>query len=145
PPAERAHRVLVKRGERTMRLRSYRAVVRFGLLVSLVSVFLLTAFVGSSAAQSAAQSFPLCLTSAGGTTCTFPYTGAAETWTVPNGVTQATFDVFGAQGSGSPGFSPGGNGGEATATIDVSPGQGFTIMVGGQGDGGSGGFNGGGN
>ncbi len=29
---------------------------------------------------------------------TFAYTGAAQTWTVPAGVTEATFEVYGAQG-----------------------------------------------
>ena len=42
------------------------------------------------------------------TTLTFNYTGAAQTWTVPAGVSSATFDAFGAQ-----------NGGRATATIAV--------------------------
>ena len=32
------------------------------------------------------------------TTETFNYTGAAQTWTVPAGVTTATFDVYGAEG-----------------------------------------------
>ena len=43
-------------------------------------------------------------------TRTFNYTGAAQTWTVPAGVTQATFDLFGAQGGGNLGssiFAPG--------------------------------------
>ena len=31
-------------------------------------------------------------------TCTFSYTGAAETWVVPAGVTSATFELWGAQG-----------------------------------------------
>jgi hypothetical protein len=61
----------------------------------------------------------------------FDYTGASRTWTVPAGVTSVTFDVFGAQG--------GGLGGEARATIAVSPGQILQLNVGGQD-----GFNGGG-
>ena len=32
------------------------------------------------------------------TTCTFNYTGAAEAWVVPAGVTSAVFDLFGAAG-----------------------------------------------
>lgn len=31
-------------------------------------------------------------------TCSFGYTGGAQTWTVPSDVTTATFDVEGAQG-----------------------------------------------
>ena len=37
---------------------------------------------------------------ASATTETFNYTGAAQTWTVPAGVTEATFDLYGAQGGG---------------------------------------------
>ena len=37
---------------------------------------------------------------ASATTETFNYTGAAQTWTVPAGVTEATFDLYGAQGDG---------------------------------------------
>jgi hypothetical protein len=71
----------------------------------------------------------------------FPYTGGAQLWTVPDGVTAATVDAFGAQGGG----SGGGLGGEAAATITVSPGQQFQINVGGAGaNNGKAGFNGGG-
>jgi hypothetical protein len=91
---------------------------------------------------------------------TFNFTGAAQTWTVPAGVTQATFDLYGAQGGGT-GGSPscaaappppgcafaGGLGGRATATIGVTPGASVQVNVGGQGAtlrGGAGGVNGGG-
>jgi hypothetical protein len=40
-----------------------------------------------------------CTTSGTTTVCTFVYTGAAQTWTAPTGVTRATFDAFGAQGA----------------------------------------------
>ena len=77
---------------------------------------------------------------------TFSYTGAAQTWTVPAGVTSATFDLYGAQGGGLdfPAFAPG-LGGRATATIPVTPGASIEVNVGGQGGAGAGGFNGGGN
>ena len=39
-------------------------------------------------------------------TVTFNYTGAAQTWTVPAGVRQATFDLYGAQGGGGPAGAP---------------------------------------
>ena len=39
-----------------------------------------------------------CITVATTTTCTFNYTGAAEAWVVPAGVTSAVFDLFAAQG-----------------------------------------------
>lgn len=82
-------------------------------------------------------------------TVPFSYTGAAQTWTVPAGVTSATFDLYGAQGGER--FQPSPNrGGQATATIAVTPGQTIQVYVGGAGDGfpidasTPGGFNGGG-
>ena len=66
--------------------------------------------------------------------------GSAQTWTVPSGVTQATFDVRGAQG----GSSPGGQGGEAEGTLTVLPGTTLQVNVGGDPTGAAGGFNGGG-
>jgi len=80
--------------------------------------------------------------------CTFTYTGNAQYWTVPDGVSQATFDVYGAQG-GSAGGAVGGRGGEASATIAVTPGERLQVNVGGRGGAGlggtgaAGGFNGG--
>jgi hypothetical protein len=73
-------------------------------------------------------------------------TPGTYTWTVPKGVKQVTFDVYGA--SGGTGYSgdctvngtsytlsggAAGKGGEATATYSVAPGQAFEIAVGGQG------------
>jgi VCBS repeat-containing protein len=85
--------------------------------------------------------------------CTFNYTGEAQSWTVPDGVSQATFDVYGAQGGSSGVGHAGGLGGKASATIDVTPGDTLQINVGGAGSrgvagtaggaGGAGGFNGG--
>ena len=65
---------------------------------------------------------------------TFEYTARAQTWTVPPGVTQAMFDVYGASG-GDLNFNigPGGAGGRATATLLVTPGDTITIVVGGAG------------
>jgi hypothetical protein len=55
---------------------------------------------------------------------TFNYTGAAQTWTVPPGVTEATFDLYGAQGFGlASGMFAAGRGGRATATIALTPGR----------------------
>jgi hypothetical protein len=75
--------------------------------------------------------------SAGTATVTCVYTGDAQTWTVPQGVTSASFDVQGAQGGDS-----GGNGGRAIDTLHVTPGTVVNVFVGGEGD--NGGFNGGG-
>ncbi len=82
------------------------------------------------------------------TTVTFNWTGVAQTWTVPDGVTKATFDLYGAEGGLVERKSSGGKGGRATATIPVTGGSSVQVTVGGQGqsDGNPayGGFNGGG-
>ena len=67
---------------------------------------------------------------ASGTT-TFSYTGAAQTFTVPAGVTSIDVEVSGAAGQ-SVGGSIGGNGGKATGILAVTPGQILNIYVGGQ-------------
>jgi hypothetical protein len=89
--------------------------------------------------------------SAAAGTVSFQYTGTSQTWTVPTGVTQATFDVFGAAGGGFTDFPfVRGLGGRATATLAVTPGDVIQINVGGEGTTATGqlnppgGFNGGG-
>lgn len=87
--------------------------------------------------------------------CTFVYQGSAEAWSVPSGVTSVSFDVYGAQGfSAYPNaLAPvvGGKGGRVNGQLAVSPGDQFTIAVGGKGfnsqnpSPGGGGFGGGGN
>jgi len=92
-----------------------------------------------------------------GATVNFAYTGAAQTWTVPAGVTQVTLELRGAQGGGSylsgagtPRQEDGGLGGLTQGTLAVTPGQVLNLYVGGQApDVGNitpapGGFNGGG-
>ena len=89
-----------------------------------------------------------CVNNNGQYICTYTYTGAAQSWTVPPDYTEATFDVYGAQGGAGQlaGGTQGGGGlgARATATIAVTPGQTFQIMVGGAGSTAGGGFNGGG-
>jgi hypothetical protein len=66
-------------------------------------------------------------------TITFDYTGDAQSWTVPTGVTEATFVVNGAAG----GFdvqNATGLGGQAEATLAVTAGAVYTIVVGGAGE-----------
>lgn len=82
---------------------------------------------------------------------TFNYTGAAQNFTVPPGVTSLTVDMRGAQGgTGYPVYSTGGNGGRLQGTVPVTPGQVIQIFVGGAGGDatisqpGAAGFNGGG-
>jgi hypothetical protein len=112
-----------------------------------LAVALLFTPVGLGTAQAATTtcdyttSPPTCIT-------TFTYTGAAQSWTAPSGVTQAIFVVDGAQGGtgqlagGTQGT--GGLGGRTRATLTVSPGQIYQLMVGGTGSVTAGGFNGGG-
>ncbi|MFZ4656017.1 MAG: InlB B-repeat-containing protein, partial [Caldilineaceae bacterium] len=79
---------------------------------------------------------------------TFNFTGAAQQFTVPAGVTSVTIQADGAQGNDF--AAGGGEGGTVQATISVTPGETLYVYVGGQGgartggDGGAGGFNGGG-
>ncbi len=81
-------------------------------------------------------------------------TPGVYTWRVPDGVTTAQFDVYGAQGGAGRGLSlgpPGGRGAYVRAALSVTPGESLTITVGGRGgdasttgDGGAGGSDGGG-
>jgi hypothetical protein len=80
-------------------------------------------------------------------TCTFSFTGAADSFTVPAGVTSVMVVAFGAQGGSSQDGVSGGLGGQATATISVTPGETLQVNVGGRpstGNPANGGFNGGG-
>jgi len=52
-------------------------------------------------------------------TCTFSYTGAADSFTVPSGVTQVTIDAKGAQGGGA--LFQGGLGAEVQAGFLRNP------------------------
>lgn len=71
---------------------------------------------------------------------TYIYTGAAQLYVVPEGVTSITVELRGAQG-GSSGSAVGGTGAVITATLAVTPGESIQINVGGSGN--SGGWNGG--
>ena len=75
---------------------------------------------------------------------TFSYTGSAQTFTVPSGVSSITIKVWGAQGAqgGSGGYysnssycSTGGKGGYATGNLSVTAGNTVYVYVGGQGEG----------
>jgi len=73
---------------------------------------------------------------------TFSYTGAVQTYVVPACVTEVTISALGAQGGG----AQGGLGGQAVATVPVTPGSTLYVYVGGRPTAqlGPGGFNGGG-
>jgi uncharacterized repeat protein (TIGR01451 family) len=128
-----------------VRSRLRREGLRLSLLGLLVGSVMLTLLVGSAAAA------PSCTTTAGVTTCTFAYSGASQQWTVPAGITRATFNVLGAEGGRGALTGFGGTGGAATATFAVQAGQVFEVVVGGKGGDdpllhggdGAGGFNGG--
>jgi uncharacterized repeat protein (TIGR02543 family) len=62
-------------------------------------------------------------------TVTFNYTGSNQSWTVPTGVTSATFFLIGAGGGGNYGYG-GGGGGYATGSYAVTAGQVLTVIVG---------------
>jgi hypothetical protein len=120
----------------------------------MVLAILLAGGLALVAVSPAARADVDCQPSGSEVVCTFTYTGNAQSWTVPDGVTQATFDVYGAQGGSSSsvlGTREGGLGGKARSTIAVTPGNELQINVGGAGspgvEGGAGGdrgFNGGG-
>ncbi len=76
-------------------------------------------------------------------TQTFNFTGGAQSFVVPAGVSSIQFDVQGAQG-GTNGSNQGGLGARVTGRFNVVPGQTLWFVVGGQGSN-VGGFNGGGN
>jgi hypothetical protein len=79
---------------------------------------------------------------------TFIYTGASQTYVVPNGVTTLTFELNGAKGgSGSSVYgslNAGANGGRIIGSLAVTGGQTLYLYVGGAGNLNAGGFNGGG-
>lgn len=97
-----------------------------------------------------------CTTSGNTTTCTFAFTGAEQTFTVPNGVTQADVTAIGGHGGleGLGGVS-GGRGAQVSGTLTgLSSGQTLYVEVGGNATSNgscfpsslcTGGFNGGGN
>jgi hypothetical protein len=74
----------------------------------------------------------------------FHYTGAAQDFTVPSGVSQLHVVALGAHGARNAGSaeSPGGR---VSADIPVKPGEKLVVYVGGRGSGTNGGFNGGAN
>ncbi len=70
----------------------------------------------------------------------FYFTGAEQTWTVPEGQTLMSFHIKGASGYG----ERGANGGMVIGTIPVTPGEILRINIGGHGTITAGGWNGGG-
>jgi hypothetical protein len=99
----------------------------------LVATFALAAgclaLAGSGTA--AAAPLPACAAGSAPDTVVRAYTGAAQYWTVPTGVTQATFTVYGANGGTQTELdAAGGSGAEVTGTLPVSAGDVFQVNVG---------------
>jgi hypothetical protein len=118
-----------------------RTMIRSSLPASVLVAIALTL------AGSATASLPSgCVAADGMVTCTFSYTGAAQAFVVPAGVTSATFSVAGGQRAASAANlgQTGGKGGSVQGTMTVTPGQVFDVTVAGRGVGLTGGFGGGG-
>ncbi|HEX7368075.1 MAG TPA: VCBS repeat-containing protein [Candidatus Saccharimonadales bacterium] len=81
--------------------------------------------------------------SSSGPPTTFSYTGAAQSYVVPAGVTSVQVEAWGAQG-GPASTTSGGLGGYAQATVPTTPGETLSVYVGGAASSSYGGFNGGG-
>src|SRR4051812_7072846 len=78
------------------------------------------------------------------TTQSITYTGAMQTWTVPQCVLSVSLDLRGAEGMNSTANSPGGKGGRVRLVYPVTGGQVLNVFVGGKAINNNGGFNGGG-
>lgn len=125
---------------------------RRGRLAAGLVVVVPLGMVGMVAAAGPAEALPSGCAQTGSTvTCTFSYTGAAQTFTVPSGVQSISITADGAAGGASGGanfpHAAGGPGGQVQGTLAVAPGAVLQVNVGGQGgtDGSeAGGFNGGG-
>src|SRR5262245_28848046 len=104
---------------------SVRRCARLGAVVALASAGVIVAIgTGTAGAEPVSQEFE--------------FTGAAQEYVVPAGVCSLTVDAFGAQGGdgsfGTDDAGIGGEGGRATATIPVTPGETLAVYVGGQGE-----------
>jgi hypothetical protein len=112
------------------------------------------ALMAAGTAQAAVKVMPACpapVISGATATVTCSYTGAAQYWTVPAGVTQATFTLYGAAGGAGSnswgyvgGVAGGGTGAEVTGTLRVTPGTVLQVNVGQAGAGSGTSFGGGG-
>src|SRR5690242_2626437 len=99
--------------------------MRVASVVAVLALVTAAVFVESAPADSTSG----CTQSGLTFTCTFQYTGAQQTFSVPAGVTSIHVDAVGAPG-GSNGLAPGGLGGTASADLTVTPGQTLFVEVG---------------
>jgi hypothetical protein len=103
------------------------------------------ALMAAGSAHAAVKVTPACpapVVNGATATVTCSSTGAAQYWTVPAGVTQATFTLYGAAGGSI--NQPGGSGAAVTGTLPVTPGSVLQVNAG-QADSAFGGGGGGGN
>src|ERR1700722_1674099 len=100
------------------------------LALALASIGLGLASLGAAlvVAPSAAYADTGCVSSGTTTVTVSCPVGTTDSWTVPSGVTEATFTVIG--GSGGSSFGQGGPGGELQATLAVASGSTYDIEVG---------------
>src|ERR1700723_64318 len=87
------------------------------------------AIVGTGPSASAATPTPVC-SAAGTCTVTFSTPGTGQSWTVPTGISSASFKLFGAIG-GSAGGAAGGAGAEVTGTLSLTAGPTVPVEAGG--------------
>jgi hypothetical protein len=108
------------------------------------------ALMAAGTAQAAATTTPACPApvisgSTATVTCRFIKNVGAQYWTVPAGVTQATFTLHGGTGGQTAAYTgPGGIGAEVTGTLPVTPGSVLQVNVGRAGKNSGGAFGGGG-
>lgn len=105
--------------------------------------------IGGATVEGSGSSANVSITTAPAGSQSFSYTGAEQTWTVPDGVTEVTVSIWGAEGGAGNGDgsdpSTGGQGGYVNGTLAVTPGETLYIYVGGKGGAPNGGWNGGAN
>jgi hypothetical protein len=97
--------------------------------------FILTGARVALGANAAGAASPTGCTGTTTVTCTFGYTGAAQIWTVPAGMTHATFTLYGAEGGvfgivGDNDSGGGGLGAKVTASLVVTPNTTLQVNVG---------------
>jgi hypothetical protein len=107
-----------------------------GRMAAVVAALVFAVVVVMVAGVGSALGAPRCAPSGANTVCTFSTSGE-DTFTVPGGVSEAGFDVFGAQGGFDLGSgydeNVGGWGGQASAQLGLTPGAVLTVVVGGRG------------
>jgi Putative Ig domain len=115
--------------------RASHSLSRVAVVIGTAAVLGGAGLIGSLAlaGPASAQSTPACpapVISGTTATVTCGYTGAAQYWTVPVAVSQATFTLYGAEGGTSVYSTAGGLGAEVTGTLPVTAGSTLQINVG---------------